>query len=131
MAISALNIVLTIGVLFGFPALAVSAWRSGGRARLIFWAAVSLALVVGAALMSSSARFGNPLSPAMGYWPIASAALATLALQLGLPVISATVTAAALGRDKLPYWAVYATVVGAASIGWIAGVLILLVITPL
>jgi hypothetical protein len=129
--ISALDIVLTILVLFGFPALAVAAWRKGGRPRLTFWAVFTIALVAGWALVASSARFGNRLAPAMGYWTIAPSALAALGLQLGLPIVAAAVTAGALGKDKLPFWVLYATSVGAASVGWLAGVAILLIAMPL
>ena len=128
---SALDIVLTVLVLFGFPALAVSAWRKGGRPRLTFWAVFTIALVAAWALVASSARFGNRLAPAMGYWTVAPSALIALGLQLGLPVVAAAVTAGALGKDKLPYWVLYATTVGAASVGWLAGVAILLVAMPL
>jgi hypothetical protein len=48
-----------------------------------------------------------------------------------LPIVAAAVTAGALGKDKLPYWVLYATTVGAASVGWLAGVAILLVAMPL
>jgi len=84
---------------------------------------LALAVVAGFALIASSSRFGNALADSAGYWTIARNSLFVFGMQLGVPLLAGTATAAALAPEKLPFWAVYAATVGAASLGWVLGVL--------
>lgn len=121
--ISVLRYAITFGGLFGFPALAISALRRGGRRRLATVTALSFAVIVAFALMAAARRFGNVHGGIESYASVAMAVTALFSLTLGLPLITAAVAVLMLRHDRLPFWAVYAATVGAAAFGWIMGII--------
>ena len=121
--VSILRYALTIGILFGFPALALWGLRTGGRRRLGLATLAAFAVVTLYALMTASARFGNALASSDGYARTATTAFFMFSLTLGLPHVTTTLAVLVFARDKLPFWTVYAATVSAAAFGWIGGIL--------
>jgi hypothetical protein len=119
--ITILRLVLTAGVVFVVPAIAVRALRTGDRTRLRSTVVAVAGLVLLFVLMASSARFGNALAETDGYWLVAIRVLAVAAVQFGTPVLAALAAVRMFERDKLPFWVLYACTTGAAAVGWIVG----------
>jgi len=121
--ISFLRVALTVGVIFGFPAAAVLAYRKGGRRRLVIVTALAFSAVLAFALMAASRTFGNVRPLTQRYVDVALGTSVLFGFNLGAPLVAAAFSAALFGKDKLPFWAVYAATIGAAAVGWIVGTL--------
>jgi hypothetical protein len=117
-----LRIALTVGVLFGFPALALWARRNGGRVRLIVVTGAAFAVVTAFSVFAASMQFGNRIAASAGAKHTAAGTVLLYVCSLGLPLAAAAFAASALSHDRLPFWAVYAATIGAASFGWMLGV---------
>lgn len=126
--ISILRYALTIGILLGFPALALSALRKGGRRRLTMLTLAAFGVVTAYSLMAASSRFGNALASSAGYAHTAAMALLLFGLSLGVPLVTTALATLVFAREKLPFWTVYAATVGASAFGWIAGTLCAIVL---
>ena len=75
-------------MIFGFPACAIWALRTGGRRHLWVVAGGCLAVIVAVGLAAASEQFGNRLSGRHGYWNIARSTTLLALLTAGLPVVA-------------------------------------------
>jgi hypothetical protein len=120
--VSIVRYALTAGVLFGFPAAALWALRTGGRRRLVLMALATFGLVSACSLLVASPRLDNALVSADGHAQTAAMGVLLFVITFGLPLVTTALATLVFARDKLPFWAVYAATVGAAAFGWIAGI---------
>lgn len=112
-----------MGVLFGFPALAVWARRTGGSFRLGLVTGLAFAVVALVSVLSASPQFGNRLSAAAGVGHTTLGVLLLFGCTFGLPVVAASLAVSVFSHDRLPFWAVYAATIGAAAFGWMIGII--------
>lgn len=121
--INVARVLLTAGVLFGFPALALHAWRKHGPRRLTIVTLGTAFLVVAFSLAAASPQFGNRLEESVGFGVVARGSLFLFGFTFGMPIFTTILAVLLLRRDLLPFWAVYAASVGAAAFGWMLGVI--------
>jgi hypothetical protein len=112
-----------VGVLFGFPALAVWARRNGGSSRLRLVTGAAFAVVIAFSLMAASPQFGNRIAASAGASHSTLGVVLVFACTFGFPLAAASFAVSMLSPDRLPFWAVYAATIGAAALGWMLGVI--------
>jgi hypothetical protein len=126
-----IHLLVQVGTVFAFPALALRALRSGGPRRLRVATIAALGAIGIFAMAAASAPFGNRLSTPYGYADTASRALIIYGLTLGLPVLGSSGTIRVLGgRFTALLWPYTAAVI-AAGFGWVAGVVLATWMLPL
>lgn len=113
-----------MGVLFGFPALALWARRTGGRARLGVVTIGAFAVVIAFSVFAASPQLGNRVAASAGATHTVAGVVLLYALKFGLPLAAAAFAASTLSHDRLPFWAVYAATIGAAAFGWMLAVVV-------
>ena len=117
-----LELVLRLGALLLFPALAVRAWRAGGARRLWRHTGIAIVLILVAAVFVATPAGGNVLTRSRGYGYTVPASLLPHGLTLGLPVVAASVVVRARAGRLSPAPALYAVGALAAGLGWIVGI---------
>jgi hypothetical protein len=122
---------IIILILPGFPALAIRTQRRMGNAGLARLTIIVLGAILVYALLVATGALGAELQPVRTLPNAATDALARFLLIYGTPVVAASIATASFAHDRLPFWAVYSAVVGAAAVGWMVGVGALTWVLPL
>jgi len=117
-----LALILRLGCLLVFPALAVWAWRAGGGRRLWALTAAALAAVLLFAAFAASAAGGNALVETHGYSYTLPGSLLLHGLTLGLPMVAASLAVRGAGGRVTSRVALYALGLLVALVGWVAGI---------
>jgi hypothetical protein len=117
-----LALLLRLGCLLVFPALAVWAWRAGGGRRLWALTAAALGAVLLFAAFAASATGGNALVETHGYSYTLPGSLVLHGLTLGLPMVVASLAVRGAGRRVTSRVALYALGLLVALLGWVAGI---------
>ena len=115
-------LLLRLGCLLLFPALAVWAWRAGGGRRLWAVTAAALGVVLLFAALAASAAGGNALVETHGYSYTLPGSLLLHGLTLGLPMVAASLAVRAAGGRVTSRVALYALGLLVALLGWVAGI---------
>jgi hypothetical protein len=118
-----LALLLRLGCLLVFPALAVWAWRAGGGRRLWALTAAALGVVLLFAAFAASAAGGNALVETHGYSYTLPGSLLLHGLTLGLPMVAASLAVRGAGGRVTSRVALYALGLLVALLGWVAGIL--------
>jgi len=117
-----LALLLRVGCLLVFPALAVWAWRAGGGRRLWALTAAALGAVLLFAAFAASATGGNALVETHGYSYTLPGSLLLHGLTLGLPMVAASLAVRGAGGRVTSRVALYALGLLVALLGWVAGI---------
>ena len=117
-----LALLLRVGCLLVFPALAVWAWRAGGGRRLWALTAAALGAVLLFAAFAASATGGNALVETHGYSYTLPGSLLLHGLTLGLPMVAASLAVRGAGGRVTSRVALYALGFLVALLGWVAGI---------
>jgi hypothetical protein len=117
-----LALLLRVGCLLVFPALAVWAWRAGGGRRLWALTAAALGAVLLFAAFAASATGGNALVETHGYSYTLPGSLVLHGLTLGLPMVAASLAVRGAGGRVTSRVALYALGLLVALLGWVAGI---------
>jgi hypothetical protein len=117
-----LALLLRVGCLLVFPALAVWAWRAGGGRRLWALTATALGAVLLFAAFAASATGGNALVETHGYSYTLPGSLVLHGLTLGLPMVAASLAVRGAGGRVTSRVALYALGLLVALLGWVAGI---------
>jgi hypothetical protein len=117
-----LALLLRVGCLLVFPALAVWAWRAGGGRRLWALTAAALGAVLLFAAFAASATGGNALVETHGYSYKLPGRLGRHGLTLGLPMVAASLAVRGAGGRVTSRVALYALGLLVALLGWVAGI---------
>ena len=117
-----LALLLRLGCLLLFPALAVWAWRAGGGRRLWAVTAAALGVVLLFAALAASAAGGNALVETHGYSYTLPGSLLLHGLTLGLPMVAASLAVRGAGGRVTSRVALYALGLLVALVGWVAGI---------
>ena len=117
-----LALLLRLGCLLLFPALAVWAWRAGGGRRLWGLTAAALGVVLLFAALAASAAGGNALVETHGYSYTLPGSLLLHGLTLGLPMVAASLAVRGAGGRVTSRVALYALGLLVALLGWVAGI---------
>ena len=117
-----LALLLRVGCLLVFPALAVWAWRAGGGRRLWALTAAALGAVLLFAAFAASAAGGNALVEIHGYSYTLLGSLLLHGLTLGLPMVAASLAVRGAGGRVTSRVALYALGLLVALLGWVAGI---------
>ena len=117
-----LALLLRVGCLLVFPALAVWAWRAGGGRRLWALTAAALGAVLLFAAFAASATGGNALVETHGYSYTLPGSLVLHGLTLGLPMVVASLAVRGAGGRVTSRVALYALGLLVALLGWVAGI---------
>ena len=117
-----LALLLRLGCLLVFPALAVWAWRAGGGRRLWALTAAALGAVLLFAAFAASATGGNALVETHGYSYTLPGSLVLHGLTLGLPMVAASLAVRGAGGRVTSRVALYALGLLVALLGWVAGI---------
>ena len=117
-----LALLLRVGCLLVFPALAVWAWRTGGGRRLWALTAAALGAVLLFAAFAASATGGNALVETHGYSYTLPGSLVLHGLTLGLPMVAASLAVRGAGGRVTSRVALYALGLLVALLGWVAGI---------
>ena len=117
-----LALLLRVGCLLVFPALAVWAWRAGGGRRLWALTAAVLGAVLLFAAFAASATGGNALVETHGYSYTLPGSLVLHGLTLGLPMVAASLAVRGAGGRVTSRVALYALGLLVALLGWVAGI---------
>jgi hypothetical protein len=117
-----LALLLRLGCLLLFPALAVWAWRAGGGRRLWAVTAAALGVVLLFAAFAASAAGGNALVETHGYSYTLPGSLLLHGLTLGLPMVAASLAVRGAGGRVTSRVALYALGLLVALLGWVAGI---------
>ena len=115
-------LLLRLGCLLLFPALAVWAWRAGGGRRLWAVTAAALGVVLLFAAFAASAAGGNALVETHGYSYTLPGSLLLHGLTLGLPMVAASLAVRGAGGRVTSRVALYALGLLVALFGWVAGI---------
>lgn len=115
-------LLLRLGCLLLFPALAVWAWRAGGGRRLWAVTAAALGVVLLFAAFAASAAGGNALVETHGYSYTLPGSLLLHGLTLGLPMVAASLAVRGAGGRVTSRVALYALGLLVALLGWVAGI---------
>jgi len=115
-------LLLRLGCLLLFPALAVWAWRAGGGRRLWGLTAAALGVVLLFAAFAASAAGGNALVETHGYSYTLPGSLLLHGLTLGLPMVAASLAVRGAGGRVTSWVALYALGLLVALLGWVAGI---------
>jgi hypothetical protein len=99
-----LALLLRVGCLLVFPALAVWAWRAGGGRRLWALTAAGLGAVLLFAVFAASAAGGNALVETHGYSYTLPGSLLLHGLTLGLPMVAASLAVRGAGAASHRGW---------------------------
>jgi hypothetical protein len=118
-----LALLLRLGCLLVFPALAVWAWRAGGGRRLWALTAAALGAVLLFAAFAASAAGGNALVETHGYSYTLPGSLLLHGLTLGLPMVAASLAVQGAARRIGPRTGLYGLGLLAGLLGWVTGVL--------
>ena len=113
---------LSMAIVFAFPAVALLALRGGGTRRLALTTAIAVAIIVASALALSSSRFGNALAADQRYTSITVRVVALLLLTAGLPVIAAATALGVFAHRSLHPGVRYAIAVVGSLCGWGIGI---------
>jgi hypothetical protein len=117
-----LALLLRLGCLLVFPALAVWAWRAGGGRRLWAVTAAALGAVLLFAAFAASAASGNALVETHGYSYTLPGSLLLHGLTLGLPMVVASLAVRGVGGRVMSRVALYGIGLLVALLGWVAGI---------
>ena len=117
-----LALLLRLGCLLVFPALAVWAWRAGGGRRLWAVTAAALGAVLLFAAFAASAAGGNALVETHGYSYTLPGSLLLHGLTLGLPMVVASLAVRGAGGRVMSRVALYGIGLLVALLGWVAGI---------
>ena len=117
-----LALILRLGCLLVFPALAVWAWRAGGGRRLWALTAAALVAVLLFAAFAASAAGGNALVETHGYGYTLPGSLLLHGLTLGLPMVAASLAVQGTARRIGTRTGLYGLGLLAGLLGWVAGV---------
>jgi len=117
-----LALLLRVGCLLVFPALAVWAWRASGGRRLWALTAAALGAVLLFAALAASATGGNALVETHGYSYTLPGSLVLHGLTLGLPMVAASLAVRGAGGRVTSRVALYALGLLVALLGWVAGI---------
>lgn len=117
-----LALLLRVGCLLVFPALAVWAWRAGGGRRLWAGTAAALGVVLLFAAFAASAAGGNALVETHGYSYTLPGSLLLHGLTLGLPMVAASLAVRSAGGRVTSRVALFALGLLVALLGWGAGI---------
>ena len=116
-------LLLRLGCLLLFPALAVWAWRAGGGRRLWAVTAAALGVVLLFAAFAASAAGGNALVETHGYSYTLPGSLVLHGLTLGLPMVAASLAVQGAARGIGTRTGLYGLGLLAGLLGWVTGVL--------
>ena len=117
-----LALLLRLGCLLLFPALAAWAWRAGGGRRLWAVTAAALGAVLLFAAFAASAAGGNALVETHGYSYTLPGSLLLHGLTLGLPMVVASLAVRGVGGRVMSRVALYGIGLLVALLGWVAGI---------
>jgi len=117
-----LALLLRLGCLLLFPALAAWAWRAGRGRRLWAVTAAALGVVLLFAALAASAAGGNALVETHGYSYTLPGSLLLHGLTLGLPMVAASLAVRGAGGRVTSRVALYALGLLVALLGWVAGI---------
>jgi hypothetical protein len=118
-----LALLLRLGCLLLFPALAAWAWRAGGGRRLWAFTAAALGVVLLFAALAASAAGGNALVETHGYSYTLPGSLVLHGLTLGLPMVAASLAVQGAARRIGTRTGLYGLGLLAGLLGWVTGVL--------